>query len=131
MVNVAKLNVLSVGMDAETDSLSDLPIRVVNLSSGKQAVRSFKTEQIDSVISCWHLADMPDGMFLRKLKAVKSEMPTIAIVEANNPQQEIDARTLGVSAVICQDSGQDYFRSVVCDVLGLSQTAEVEVLDAV
>ena len=131
MVNIAKMNVLSVGGQVGARSLGDLPIRVVTLDNGTDAVRSFKTEQIDSVISHWHLPDMPDGMFLRKLKAVKSEMPTIAIVEANNPQQEIDARALGVSAVICEDSGGEYIRAVVCDVFGLKQAAAIEAVHIV
>lgn len=122
---------MSVGGQVGTGSLGDLPIRVVNPNNGNEAVRSFKTEQIDSVISHWHLPDMPDGLFLRKLRAVKPEMPTIAIVEANNPQQEIEARALGVSAVICDDSGRDYVRAVVCDVLGLNQATEVEALHTV
>ena len=79
MVIIAKMNVVSVGVGSQAQSLGRLPIRLVNLNNGTEAVRSFKTEQIDSVISHWHLADMPNGMFLRKLKAAKPEMPTIAM----------------------------------------------------
>ena len=131
MVIIAKMNVLSVGRHVEAGCLGDLPIRVVHTCNGIDAVRSFKTEQIDSVISHWHLPDMPDGMFLRKLKAAKPELPTIAIIQANHPQQEIDARVLGVSAVICEDSDWGYFRAVVGDVLGLTQGKPMRKLHAV
>lgn len=131
MVIIAKMNVLSVGMGSQAVDLGNLPVRLVNLNNGTEAIRSFKTEQIDSVISHWHLADMPNGMFLRKLKAAKPEMPTIAIVEADNPQQEIEARALGVAAVICEDAGPEYVRAVVAQVLGLAAPVTIEELYAV
>jgi DNA-binding NarL/FixJ family response regulator len=108
-----------------------LPVRLINLATGSQAVSSFKTEQIDSVISHWHLADMPDGAFLKKLKAAKPQMPTIAIIEGQNPQQEIEARSLGVAAVITEDSSEEHFRAVVTSVLGLRDTRAIETLYAV
>lgn len=131
MVIVAKMNILSVGVGDQAVGLGNLPIRLVNLKQGSEAVRSFKTEQVDSVISHWHLADMPNGMFLRKLRAAKPEMPTIAVIEANNPQQEIEARSLGVAAVICEDAGIEYFRNVVSEVLGLASVRAIEEVYAV
>ncbi len=131
MVIIAKMNVVSIGVGSQVADLNSLPIRLVNLNTANEAVRSFKTEQIDSVISHWHLADMPNGMFLRKLKAAKPEMPTIAIIEAGNPQQEIEARALGVAAVICEDAGPEYVRAVVAQVLGLAAPVAIEELYAV
>lgn len=131
MVIIAKMNVLSVGAENQAQSFSDLPVRLVNLKYGSEAVRSFKTEQVDSVISHWNLADMPNGRFLKKLKAAKPEMPTIAIIEANNSQQEIEARSLGVAAVICEDAGQEHFRAVVSEVLGLGSVRAIEEVYAV
>lgn len=131
MVIIAKMNVLSVGVGQRGRQLDGLPIRLINLAKGTEAIRSFKIEDINSVISHWHLADMPNGEFLRKLKAVRPEMPTIAIVEAGNQQQEIEARSLGVAAVICEDSSGDHFRQVVTAVLGLAETEAIEALYAV
>lgn len=119
MVIVAKMNVLMVGAEERSESFTELPIRLISLKNGFDAVRSFKTEQIDSVISHWHLDDMPDGLFLKRLRAIRPQMPTIAIVEPNNPQQEIAARSLGVVAVIPDNSSEDYFREVVSAVLNL------------
>jgi DNA-binding NarL/FixJ family response regulator len=120
MVIVAKTNVMAVGAGKWLASINELPIRLINLKNGLEAVRSFKTEQVDSVISHWHLDDMPDGMFLKRLRAMRPYMPTIAIVEPKNPQQEIAARSLGVAAVIPDDCSEEHFREIVSAVLHLS-----------
>lgn len=131
MVIIAEMNVLSVGVGKSINALDGLPVRVVSLDTGSQAVRSFKTEQIDSVISHWHVADMPDGKFLRKLKAAKPQMPTIAIVDGHDPYQEIEARRLGVAAVITEDASEEHFRAVITSVLGLVDPHAIKELYAV
>ena len=130
MVIIAEMNVLAVGMKDRMGGFEGLPVRLLDMAHGSDAIRSFKTASIDSVISHWHLEDMPDGEFLRKLKFVKPDMPTVAIIEPNNPQQEIEARALGVSAVITEDCSEDYFRHVMSQVLGLPDHA-IETLYAV
>lgn len=131
MVIIAKMNILSVGAQSRARSLDGLPIRLINLKNGYEAIRSFKTENVDSVISHWHLADMPNGKFLKKLKAVKPDMPTIAIIEGDNPQQEIEARSLGVAAVITEDSSEEHFRNVIGAVLGFQDVQAIEEVYAV
>ena len=131
MVIIAEMNVLAVGVEDRSDEFNGLPIRLLSMAHGSDAIHSFKTNSIDSVISHWHLADMPDGKFLKKLKLAKPDMPTIAVIEANNPQQEIEARTLGVSAVISEDCGDEYFRQVMTSVLGLPNEQAIETLYAV
>jgi DNA-binding NarL/FixJ family response regulator len=71
---------------------------------------------------------MPDGEFLKRLKTVRPDMPTVAIVESNNPQQEIEARVLGVSAVIPEDCDGEYFRQVMASVFGLPDVRAIETL---
>lgn len=131
MVIIAEMNVLAVGVEDRVGEFNGLPVRLLDMAHGSDAIRSFKTDSIDSVISHWHLTDMPDGEFLKKLRTVKPDMPTIAIIEADNPQQEIEARMLGVSAVISEDCGDDYFREVVTSVLGLPNGRAIETLYAV
>jgi len=131
MVIIAEMNVLAVGMEDRVGEFEGLSVRLLDMAHGSDAIRSFRTDPIDSVISHWHLADMPDGEFLKKLKAVKPDMPTVAIVEPNNPQQEIEARMLGVSAVVSEDCGEDYFREVITSVLGLPNEQAIEALYAV
>ena len=99
----AKMTVLAVGAEERSAALEALPIRLIGLTRGSEAVRSFKTESIDSVVSRWDLDDMPDGLFLKRLLAIRPEMPTIAIVEPGKPDQEIAARSLGVAAVLAED----------------------------
>ena len=115
----SKMTVLAVGVGQRSEELEELPIELITLAQGSQAVRSFKTEQIDSVISHWHLDDMPDGLFLKRLRAIRPHMPTIAIIEPGNPEQEIAARSLGVAAVIPDDCSDAYFRTIVSAVLHL------------
>jgi len=131
MVIIAEMNVLAVGMEDRAGEFKGLPIRLLNMAQGSDAIRSFKTDQIDSVVSHWHLPDMPNGQFLKKLKAVRPDMPTVAIIEPDNPQQEIEARMLGVSAVIPEDCDDQYFREVMTSVLGLRSVREIETIYAV
>ncbi|MHC4882352.1 MAG: hypothetical protein ACYTFX_11565 [Planctomycetota bacterium] len=131
MVIIAEMNVLAVGMEDRAGEFKGLPIRLLNMAQGSDAIRSFKTDQIDSVISHWHLADMRDGQFLRKLRAVRPDMPTVAVIEPDSPQQEIEARMLGVSAVIPENCDDQYFREVMTSVLGLHSVREIETFYAV
>ena len=128
MVIIAGMNVLAVGMEDRAGEFKGLPIRLLNLTHGHDAIRSFKTDPIDSVVSRWHLADMPNGEFLKKLKAAKPDMPTVAIIEPNNPQQEIEARTLGVNAVITEDCDVQSLREVMTLVFGLSDADSIKEL---
>lgn len=131
MLIFAKMNVLAVGIEHQAEALEGLPIRLLNLTRGSEAIYSFRNDPIDSVISHWNLVDMPNGQFLRKLRTIRPDMPTIAVIQPNNPQQEIEARTLGVSAVVCEDSDSDYFRCVLTNVLGLQSAEAIETLYAV
>lgn len=126
MVIIAEMNVLAVGGNNQSEQFKGLPVHLLHLSRGIDAIRAFKKNHIDSVISHWHLEDMPNGQFLKKLKMVKPDIPTIAIIESNNPRQEIQARALGVNAVVCQDCEDFYFRRVMSSVFGLCGTGSVE-----
>ena len=131
MVIIAEMNVLAVGMEDRVGEFDALPVRLLDMAHGSDAIHAFKTDSIDSVISHWNLIDMPDGEFLKRLKTVRPDMPTVAIVESNNPQQEIEARVLGVSAVIPEDCDGEYFRQVMASVFGLPDVRAIEALYAV
>jgi PleD family two-component response regulator len=131
MYVIAKANILTVGLKEKAEALKELPIRLVSLQQGSEAVRSFKTESFDSVISHWHLTDLGPGTFLRNLRGIRPDIPTIAVIQSNNPAQEIEARSLGVSAVITEDCSDDHFRQVVCAVLGLEKVESIAELYAV
>ncbi len=98
------------------------------MQSGTEAARSLKNEKVDSVISKWDLDDMEDGRFLKRLRAVKPEIPTIAFVRAGDRAQEIAARTLGVSAVLTDDTSDELFRQTVANVLGLKAILSIKAI---
>lgn len=106
-------------MAGKSQALQELPIRIINLQSGQAAARSLKTEKIDSIISRWDLEDMKDGQFIRNLKKVRPGIPTIVFVQSGNHRQEIEARSLGVSAVLTDEISDDLFRETVANILGI------------
>ena len=126
MIVVTKANVLTVGITDKAQALRELNIRVISLQFGKDAVRSLKSEKFDSVISRWDLPDMKNGTFLQGLKNIKRDMPTIAVIECGNTDQEISARSLGVSAVITEDISEDHFRELISQLLGLEEVEQIK-----
>ena len=131
MIVVTKTNVLTVGIDDKAETLQELTVKIVSLKFGTEAVRSFKNRTFDSVISKWNLPDMADGKFLKALKSVKPEMPTIAVVECGNVEQEVAARSLGVSAVITDQASDEQFLETVSQILGLAGSDSIRALYAV
>ncbi|MFA5252461.1 MAG: hypothetical protein WC454_07740 [Phycisphaerae bacterium] len=128
IIILVQANVLTVGLDGKNEVLRELPIRLITMQSGMKAARSLKTEKVDSVISKWDLDDMEDGQFLKNLRAVKPEMPTIAFVKAGDQTQEITARSLGVSAVLTDDTDDELFRETVANILGLKDIASIKAM---
>ena len=126
MIVVTKANVLTVGITDKARALRELNIRVISLQFGKDAVRSLKSEEFDSVISRWDLPDMKNGTFLQGLKNIKHDIPTIAVIESGNTDQEISARSLGVSAVITEDISEDHFRELISQLLGLEEVEQIK-----
>ena len=73
---------------------------------------------------------MADGRFLKRLRAVKPDIPTIAFIKAGDVQQEIAARSLGVSAVLSEDVGDDFFKETVANILGLKDLVSIKQVSA-
>ena len=119
MIVLVEASVLTVGLNGKEKVLRELPIRLISMQSGIEAARSLKTERVDSVISNWELEDMADGRFLKGLRAAKPDIPTIAFIKAGDRAQEIAARSLGVSAVLTDETDDDFFQQTVANVLGL------------
>ncbi len=130
MIVLVQANVLTVGLNGKSEVLRELPIRLLTMRSGNEAARSLKNTKVDSVISKWDLEDMSDGRFLKKLKAVKPDLPTIVFVRAGDAAQEIEARSLGVSAVLTDDASDDIFRQTVANVLGLKGIVSIKAISA-
>jgi DNA-binding NarL/FixJ family response regulator len=119
MVVLVQATVLTVGLYGRSEVLTELPVRLIKMQSGLEAARSLKSEKVNSVISRWDLDDMPDGRFLKSLRAAKPYIPTIALIRAGSKQQEIAARSLGVTAVLAEDATDAVLRDTVANLLGI------------
>ena len=128
MIVLVQASVLTVGLNGKNEVLRELPIRLITMQSGMEAARSLKNEKVNSVISKWDLHDMEDGQFLKNLRAVKPEIPTIAFVRAGDRAQEIAARSLGVSAILTEDTSDELFRETVANVLGLKGIVSIKAI---
>jgi DNA-binding NarL/FixJ family response regulator len=126
MLVLVQANILTVGLEEKTEALKELPIRIINMQQGKTAARSLKNQNFDSVVSTWNVEDMPNGEFLKRLKTVKPNIPTIVLVESGNKQQEIDARSTGANAVLPEDTNDDLFRETLVNVLGLKGKIDIK-----
>jgi DNA-binding NtrC family response regulator len=122
-------NILLVGVPDKHGALRELPVRVLALDTGSQAIRCLKEERIDTVISHWDLVDVADGTFLKRVTEARPSTPTIAFIKPGNLKQEIAARGLGVDAVLNEDVGDEYFRLTVCQLLGASMVSSMHLAD--
>ena len=119
MIVLVQANVLTVGLNGRSQALRQLPVRVLAMDKGLEAVRSLKTERIDGVVSKWDLDDMRGGQFIKGLRLAKPEIPTIVLVGPDHIHQEISARSLGVAAVLPETASDELFQQTLADVLGL------------
>lgn len=120
MLALVRAKVLIVGLNGRSGTLRELPIQFIETDFGAQAARYLKNESVDACLCAWNLADMPSGLFLRKLRLVKPDIKTIVVVKAGDFQQEIEARSLGASAVITDHSSDEFFSETVAAALGLA-----------
>jgi len=125
MDSLVKANLLAVGVDGRTRVLNELPIRLISVGSAAEAIRRIRNDRFQSVLSRWHLKDMPGGLFLRKLRLVKPDMTTIILICGKDASEEISARSIGVSAVLTEDCSDEFLLATVASVLGIEAPAEV------
>jgi DNA-binding NtrC family response regulator len=117
------MTILSVGIRKKSKALETLPVRILVMDSGTEAVRHLFEDKIDIVISHWDLIDMPQGMLLEKIINAKPNMPTVAFIEPGNREQEIMARSLGVTAILNEDIDESSFRSTICQILHIESVS--------
>ena len=108
--------------------MAGLPIRLICVCTGEDAAVVLKNELVGVVISRWDLKDIPGGIFLKRLKAAKPGILTIAFVGTGSEAAEISARELGVDVVLSEDVSGPYFRRIV---LQLLSTLGVEISESV
>lgn len=93
-------NILSAGLNEDFASIDELTVCHLRASSGAEAIRLMRTFEPDLVLFRWQLADMPGKTLLKRVMAAKPEVSVIAIVKADNIEQEVNARSNGATAVI-------------------------------
>lgn len=121
--------ILVVGITDKGNALKELPLQILALNVGAQAIRCLREERIDTIVSHWELIDMPDGEFLKKVTEAKPSMPTIAFIIPGDIEQELAARQIGVDCVLSEDIDDDYFREAVCQLLGIPAVASMQITD--
>ncbi len=119
--------ILMIGTKDKASGLSELPLRLLMMDTGKEAVQCLREEPVDSVVSRWNLVDMPDGLLLERIRAARPSMPTVAFIEPGNQQQEIMARSLGVTAILSEDIEGDYLRETICQILHIEDFATLSI----
>jgi DNA-binding NarL/FixJ family response regulator len=126
MIVLVQATVLTVGLNDKNEMLRDLPVHLIAMKSGIEAARSLKNKNVDSVVCKWDLCDMKNGQFVKGLRSVHPDIPTVVFVEAGNVEQEIAARSLGVSAVLPSDTGEFFVRETIANVLGLNSVVAIK-----
>jgi len=115
--------ILMVETEDKARGLQELPVRLLRMNTGRQAVQCLRREKVDTVISRWDLVDMPDGLLLKRILAARPKMPTIALIQAGSQRQEILARSLGVTAIVSEDVDSSFFRRLICEILHIEDFA--------
>jgi len=110
-----------IGARDKAHGLQHLPLRVLLMDTGRQALQCLRDEPVDSVISRWDLPDMPNGLLLGRILAARPKMPTIAVIESGNTEQEILARSLGLTAIVTDDTEADTLRQLICQILHIEE----------
>lgn len=100
---LATANILVVGIEC-LEIFDRMPVTAKEVQTGIEAVSSLKYEEFNAVISRWNLADMPNGRFIKGLRLIKPDLPVVAVIDADDPMQEISARACGVKAVVSNSS---------------------------
>jgi DNA-binding NarL/FixJ family response regulator len=126
---VVSTTILMVNVSDKSQVLKELPVRLLMMDTGAEAIQCLREERIDTVISQWELIDMPRGKLLENVRGAIPAMPTIAFIAADNMEQEIAARSLGVTVVLSEDVDDDYFRKTVCNLLGFSEVAAMQLAE--
>jgi DNA-binding response OmpR family regulator len=115
MIFFAQPKILTVGLNAKGKVLSDLPVSVISCESGAEAANVLREERVKSVVTAWNLDDMPNGLFLRKLRVVKPDVKTIVFIRSGSTVEEIGARSLGASVVLTDKTSDELFRRAVIE----------------
>ena len=105
--------VLAVGIGGLCRGLGDLPVEICAVETGFAALQQFRRRVPSVLVALWDLPDMPDGMLFRRVLAAAGSVATVAMIEFDNPGQEVAARTLGVTVVLDDDTDEQMIRELL------------------
>ena len=117
MVILVKAEVLAVGIGDMCRYFENLPVHLCSFETGREAASSLKNKNYDAVVCRWNLADMADGKFLRGLKLARPGILTAAVVDSENSEEEIRARSCGVNAVFTENTSEYVFSETIAELL--------------
>ncbi len=114
--------VLTVGLPQSLEALNKLPVHLLAARSGEHALQLLRAADPNLVISSWLLPDMTAEILFRNIMFSRPDLATLVVVNAAEPDEEIDARGSGASAVV-HDNIQDTELCRVVEQLLSSQAA--------
>lgn len=126
MIFLGQANILTIGLNGKTNAFRSLPINPMKAADTAQASGFIKTEHIDAVVCKWDLPGMPNGIFLKRLKAFKPQIKTIVLIQAGNVNQEIAARCAGASVVLTEGTSESVLRQTIIDALRIHEYAPAD-----
>lgn len=118
--------ILLTGANDKADVLKDLPIKLYLSETGREAIKCLRNKKIDAVISRWELLDLKNGEFLKSVIEAKPDVPTIAIIKNGDYVQEVAARSIGVKAVLTEDTDDEQFRKTVCLINNMQSNESID-----
>ncbi|MFA5554163.1 MAG: response regulator [Phycisphaerae bacterium] len=108
------LQILSVGLDDCSMSLPEHGLFHLKTNSGMGALLVLRDFNPDVVLVRWVLPDMSAEALLKRIITTKPSIASIAVIDTDNTQQEIAARSIGAAAVInCGVSGQTLYEIIM------------------
>ena len=96
--------ILLTGANDKADVLKDLPIKLYLSETGREAIKCLRNKKIDAVISRWELLDLKNGDYV----------------------QEVAARSIGVKAVLTEDTDDEQFRKTVCLINNMQSNESID-----
>ena len=105
--------VLAVGLKDRCKALKSLPVKLRSVDTGFQALQQLRLEVPSVLVGLWDLPDMPDGSLFKRILATTASATTVTLVEFQNAEQEIAARSLGVTLVLDENIDDE----TLCDLL--------------
>ncbi len=104
---IEKLKIIAVGVNDKTDVLRKLPAEIYTADDAAGALKILRKQITHMLVSRWNLPDRPDGRLIEKYINAGTGKPTAAFIEPKAPEQETQARILGVSLILPDDTDED------------------------